>query len=79
MALGMRDRGFGWTVEMQVSALQRGLRVAEVPVRYRKRIGRSKISGTLLGSFHAGRIILWTIFRSLWSRGPGPVGAQSGG
>jgi len=63
--LGMRDRGFGWTVEMQILALKRGLQVAEVPVRYRKRIGRSKISGTLSGTFHAGRIILWTIFRSL--------------
>ena len=63
--LGMRDRGFGWTVEMQILALKRGLQVAEVPVRYRKRIGKSKISGTLSGTFHAGRIILWTIFRSL--------------
>ena len=63
--LGMRDRGFGWTVEMQILALKRGLRVAEVPVSYRRRIGRSKISGTVAGSFHAGRIILWTIFSSL--------------
>lgn len=63
--LQMKDRGFGWTVEMQISALKHGLRVVDVPVRYRKRIGKSKISGTLKGTFDAGRIILWTIFRSL--------------
>ena len=65
LSLGMRDRGFGWTVEMQIRALQRGLRPADVPVSYRRRIGKSKISGTLGGSFHAGRVILWTIFRCL--------------
>lgn len=69
LALQMKDRGFGWTVEMQISALKRGLRVVDVPVRYRKRIGKSKISGTIKGTFDAGRIILWTIFRSLFERG----------
>jgi glycosyltransferase involved in cell wall biosynthesis len=59
--LRMQDRTFGWTVEMQVKALQHGLRVAEVPVSYRKRIGKSKISGTVLGTFRAGLKILWTI------------------
>ncbi|HSC77555.1 MAG TPA: glycosyltransferase family 2 protein, partial [Candidatus Acidoferrales bacterium] len=44
-ALGMQDTNFGWTVEMQVKALKRGLRVAEVPVSYRRRLGQSKISG----------------------------------
>ena len=61
-ALEIRDPTFGWNVEMQVKALQRGLRVAEVSVRYRKRRGRSKISGTLNGTLRAGALILWTIF-----------------
>jgi glycosyltransferase involved in cell wall biosynthesis len=59
--LDMRDRGFGWTVEMQVKARQRGLRVREVPVDYRPRLGRSKISGTVSGSLRAGTRILGTI------------------
>ena len=61
--LHMADRNFGWTVEMQVKAARRGLRIAEVPVRYRRRIGESKITGTFLGSVRAGYKILWTIFR----------------
>jgi len=60
--LGMRDTDFGWTVEMQVKALLRGLRVQEVPVSYRRRSGRSKISGTVSGTVRAGTKILWTIF-----------------
>ena len=48
-ALDMRDRNFGWTVEMQVKARRAGLRVVEVPVDYRPRIGRSKVSGTVVG------------------------------
>lgn len=60
-ALGMRDRAFGWTVEMQVKAARRGIRAEETPVRYRRRIGRSKISGTLSGSVRAGVAILSTI------------------
>jgi glycosyltransferase involved in cell wall biosynthesis len=60
--LDMRDRNFGWTVEMQVKARQRGLRVREVPVHYRPRIGRSKVSGTLSGSVRAAAKILGTIF-----------------
>jgi glycosyltransferase involved in cell wall biosynthesis len=67
--LHMVDRNFGWTVEMQVKAARQGLRITEVPVRYRKRIGESKITGTLLGSVRAGYKILWTIFRH--SRGDG--------
>ena len=62
-ALEMRDTAFGWTVEMQIKAVQRGARVAEVPVRYRPRIGRSKISGTWQGSVRAGITILRTIAR----------------
>ena len=61
--LEMRATGFGWTVEMQVKALRRGLRVREVPVRYRKRIGRSKISGNWRASIAAGCKIVWTTLR----------------
>jgi glycosyltransferase involved in cell wall biosynthesis len=61
--LDMRDQSFGWTVEMQVKARRRGLRVREVPVDYRPRLGRSKISGTLAGSLRAGTRILGTIAR----------------
>jgi len=74
--LGMEDRGFGWTCEMQVKALRAGLRVAEVPVSYRRRVGVSKITGTVSGTLGAGWKILWTIFRSRarFGRGfrPGP-------
>ena len=66
--LQMADTDFGWTVEMQVKAARQGLRIAEVPVRYRKRIGKSKISGTLMGTVRAGHKILWTIFRHACSR-----------
>jgi glycosyltransferase involved in cell wall biosynthesis len=62
--LGMRDPDFGWTIEMQVKALRAGLRVLEIPVRYRRRRGgKSKVSGTLRGSLHASAKILWTILR----------------
>lgn len=61
--LDLRDRDYGWTVEMQVKAAIRGLRCCEIPVPYRKRIGRSKISGTVAGSIKAGIKILYTIFR----------------
>jgi hypothetical protein len=63
LELGMRDEGCGWTVEMQARAALRGLRIAEVPVAYRRRVGRSKISGTLSGTIRAGAAILWTIAR----------------
>ena len=62
--LEMQDRNFGWTIEMQIKAAQRGLREKELPVRYRKRIGKSKISGTVKGVIMAGTIILRTIFVS---------------
>ena len=61
--LDMADPDYGWTIEMQIKAAQLGLRVCEVPVRYRvRRGGNSKVSGTLLGSWHAGRRILATTF-----------------
>jgi glycosyltransferase involved in cell wall biosynthesis len=61
--LEMRDRNFGWTVEMQVKAALHGLRVVEVPVDYRARIGQSKVSGTLSGTVRAGAAILGTLAR----------------
>lgn len=64
--LAMADRNFGWTVEMQIKAAARGLAVAEVPVRYRARIGRSKISGTIKGTVLAACKILSTIGRLAW-------------
>jgi uncharacterized protein len=63
--LHMADRNFGWTVEMQVKAAVAGLRVCEVPVSYRCRIGVSKISGTLRGVIGAGTKILYMIFKYL--------------
>lgn len=61
--LAMQDRDYGWTVEMQVKAVARGLRVIEVPVSYRRRIGRSKISGSLRGVLGASLKIPITILR----------------
>ncbi|MCP3980363.1 MAG: glycosyltransferase [bacterium] len=65
--LGMVDTNFGWTVEMQVKAAKLGLRYAEVPVSYRRRIGVSKITGTLRGTIGASWKILYTIFRYAFS------------
>jgi glycosyltransferase involved in cell wall biosynthesis len=66
-ALGMRDRNYGWTVEMQVRALQHGLRVMEVPVSYRRRFaGVNKVSGNWRASLAAGWKILWTIAKLVW-------------
>ena len=70
VSLRMQDPDFGWTVEMQVKAARAGLRGVEVPVRYRRRIGRSKISGTLSGSVRAGAKILGTIAADLLRHGP---------
>jgi glycosyltransferase involved in cell wall biosynthesis len=61
--ISMRDRDVGWTCEMQVKAVRHGLRIAEVPVSYRRRIGVSKITGTVSGTLLAGWKILWTIAR----------------
>ncbi|MFB6097809.1 MAG: glycosyltransferase family 2 protein, partial [Salinibacter sp.] len=62
-ALDMQDKTFGWTVEMQIKAVEAGLRVEEVPVSYRRGIGPSKITGTLAGTAKASAKILWTIGR----------------
>ncbi len=63
LALNMTDKNFGWTVEMQIKALKKRLRIVEVPVRYRKRIGKSKITGTFSGTVRAGVKIIYTIFK----------------
>ena len=63
LELKMEDKTFGWTVEMQVKAAKNRLTTCEQPVRYRKRIGKSKVSGTIRGSVLAGHKILWTIFK----------------
>jgi len=66
-ALKMEDVNFGWTVEMQIKASLAGLRIKEIPVRYRDRIGVSKITGTVSGTVKAGVKIIYTIFKYGWS------------
>ena len=66
--LRMEDEDFGWTTEMQIKVLRARARILLTPVRYRKRIGQSKISGTFKGSLLAGyKIIYWTVRLSLSS------------
>lgn len=65
MLINMQDRTYGFTVEMQVKAAKLKLRCAEVPVNYRKRIGESKVSGTVKGVIFAGYKILYTIFKNI--------------
>lgn len=63
LELNMCDRNFGWTVEMQIKAIKNKLRILEIPVSYRVRIGKSKVSGTLSGTIGAGYKILYTIIK----------------
>lgn len=63
LKLKMVDENFGWTIEMQIKAHKAGLRYQEIPVTYRKRIGVSKVSGTVKGVFGAGYKIIFTIFK----------------
>jgi len=63
LRIDMQDKTFGWTVEMQVKAAKLKLKCVEVPVKYRVRIGVSKVSGTIKGTILAGHKILWTIFK----------------
>jgi glycosyltransferase involved in cell wall biosynthesis len=63
VGLHMCDTNYGWTVEMQLKAAQQKLRCQEVPVRYRNRIGKSKVSGTVKGTVMAGYKILYTLFK----------------
>ena len=61
--MNMQDTTYGWTVEMQLKAAKMKLNIREVPVSYRKRIGVSKISGTVKGTLLAGYKIITTIFK----------------
>ena len=63
LSLNMEDKTYGWTVEMQLKALKKKIAYIEVPVRYKKRIGVSKVSGTVKGSIFAGIKILGWIFK----------------
>ncbi|MBL7978252.1 MAG: glycosyltransferase family 2 protein [Bacteroidetes Order II. Incertae sedis bacterium] len=63
LTLQMQDKTYGWTIEMQIKALQQKFRCAEIPTSYRKRIGVSKITGTVSGTIKASYKILWMIFR----------------
>jgi glycosyltransferase involved in cell wall biosynthesis len=65
--LQMCDRNYGWTVEMQIKAARQRIPYCEVPVSYRRRIGVSKVSGTVRGSVYAGAKILWLLGRYAWS------------
>ncbi len=61
--LDMQDETFGWTIEMQIKAALAKLRICEIPVSYRRRVGVSKITGTIAGTVKASCKILWTIFK----------------
>lgn len=63
LALRMVDTNYGWTVEMQIKAARANLRIRELPTPYRRRVGASKISGTVSGTIKAGSKILWLIFK----------------
>jgi len=65
LEIDMQDKTYGWTVEMQVKAAKHQLKCTEVPVNYKTRIGKSKVSGTVKGTILAGYKILYTIFRYL--------------
>ncbi len=66
LQLNMKDKWYGWTVEMQIKAIKNNLKIAEVPISYRKRIGKSKVTGTVKGTVFASTIILKTIFSELF-------------
>jgi hypothetical protein len=65
LRMNMQDTTYGWTVEMQLKAAKLKMKTAEVPVGYRKRIGFSKISGTIKGTLLAGYKVITTIFKYL--------------
>jgi glycosyltransferase involved in cell wall biosynthesis len=67
VTLGMQDRNYGWTVEMQIKAARSRVAYREIPVSYRQRIGVSKVSGTVGGAVGAGAKILWLLGRYTWS------------
>jgi hypothetical protein len=63
LELEMEDKTYGWTIEMQLKALKNKMSYVEIPVHYKKRIGVSKVSGTVKGSIFAGVKILGWIFK----------------
>ncbi len=63
LKMEMTDKTYGWTVEMQIKAAKMNLKCTEVPAHYKKRIGHSKVSGTVTGSIGAGWKILYTIYK----------------
>jgi glycosyltransferase involved in cell wall biosynthesis len=67
LELGMKDKTYGWTIEMQIKAAQKGLKHQEIPVDYRNRIGKSKVSGTVKGTIMAGIKIIGAIFKYKFS------------
>ena len=74
LALDIRDLHYGWTAEMVARAARRGLRIVEVPIDYRVRIGESKVSGTVRGSVNAGYAILRAVIGVRFA----PAGAAVG-
>jgi len=66
LELEMEDKWYGWTIEMQIKAAYKKLKIKELPVKYRLRIGKSKITGTLKGTVMASIIIMSTIFKFAW-------------
>ncbi|MBK8550838.1 MAG: glycosyltransferase family 2 protein [Ignavibacteria bacterium] len=66
--MNMNDKNYGWTVEMQIKAAKLKMKCLEIPVSYRKRIGESKVTGTVSGSVKAGVKILWVIFVSIFKK-----------
>jgi hypothetical protein len=72
--LGMREMGYGWNIEMQMRAARAGLRILEIPVPYRQRLGgASKVAGSLSGSIRAGLRIIATFCRVAAAPLPHPI------
>ncbi|MDA7804174.1 glycosyltransferase family 2 protein [Crocinitomix sp.] len=66
LELGMQDKTYGWTIEMQLKAARKKFTYTEVPVNYKKRIGKSKVSGTIKGTVMAGYKIIFAVFKYRW-------------
>jgi glycosyltransferase involved in cell wall biosynthesis len=77
LSLEMQDRDYGWTAEMQAKAARTGVRTTEVPVSYHRRIGKSKITGTVKGTVLAGYKIITTIVRIRFADSVVPVPVES--
>jgi glycosyltransferase involved in cell wall biosynthesis len=71
LSLEMKDKNYGWTVEMIIKATRKGLKIKEVPIRYRKRIGSSKISGSSIASIKAVIVITFSILKYMVMTGNG--------